>query len=290
MKSGFIAIVLALAGTMLTGPVVAIAAESQQATAGNADEKGFVSLFNGKDLTGWVGAVKGYGVENGAIYCKPHGGGNLFTAQEFSDFILRFEFKVPPGGNNGIGIRSPLRGNPAYAAMEIQVLDNSAPRYAHLRPAQYHGSIYDVVPAKRGCLKPPGQWNTEEIRAIGPKITVIVNGKTIVDADLDEVRAKAPPSLLKRHPGLNRIKGHIGFLGHGSRVEFRNVRIKVIPPYTSGPLNKPPKGFTALFNGKDLTGWKGLVGNPRTRAKMTPAQLAAAQKKADENIRKHWKV
>ena len=254
------------------------------------DAEGFLSLFNGKDLTGWVGSVDGYGVEEGAIFCKPKGGGNLYTAHQFGDFILKLEFKVPAGGNNGLAIRSPLKGNPAYAAMELQVLDNKAPQYAKLRPEQYHGSIYDLVAAKRGFLKPAGEWNTQEVRAVGPKITVILNGETIVDADLDEVRKTVDPQKVARHPGINREKGHIGFLGHGARVEFRNLRIKPIPPYTAGPHNTPPEGFVALFNGKDVTGWKGLVGNPRTRAAMSPEQLAAAQKKADEGVQAHWKI
>ena len=184
--------------------------------------EGFVSLFDGKTLDGWVGAVNGYAVEDGKLVVKQHGGGNLFTEKEYSDFIFRFEFKLPPGGNNGVGIRSPLKGNPAYAAMEIQILDNSAPRYAKLKPYQYHGSIYGVVPAKRGCLKPVGEWNSEEIRAEGSHITVTVNGMVIVDADLDKVQ----PQDGHPHAGRHRKKGHIGFLGHGAGVEFRNIRIK----------------------------------------------------------------
>ncbi|MGB2821020.1 MAG: DUF1080 domain-containing protein [Phycisphaerae bacterium] len=254
------------------------------------DKDGFISLFNGKDLTGWVGSVKGYDVEDGVMFCKPKGGGNLLTAHEFGDFILKFEVKLPAGANNGLAIRAPLKGNPAYAGMELQILDDTAPQYAKLRAVQYHGSIYDVVAAKRGHLKPVGEWNTQEVRAVGPKITVILNGVTIVDADLDEVRKTARPELLKRHPGLNRQKGRIGWLGHGSKVEFRNIRIKPFPPYTAGPHNTPPAGFTALFNGKDLTGWKGLVGNPKTRAKMTDEQLAAAQQKADERVKAHWNI
>jgi hypothetical protein len=254
------------------------------------DKDGFIPLFNGKDLTGWVGAVNGYGVENGAIYCKPEIGGNLYTAHEFYDFIVRFEFKLPPGANNGLGIRAPLKGDAAYVGMELQILDDDSPQYAKLKPWQYHGSIYGVVAAKRGALKPTGEWNVQEVRAIGPKITIVLNGTTIVDADLDEVRRTADPSVLKAHPGLDRVKGHIGFLGHGSRVEFRNIRIKPFPPYEQGPHNVPPPGFAASFNGKDLTGWKGLFGSPETRAKMTPEQLADAGKKADEQMRLHWKV
>jgi len=254
------------------------------------DKDGFIRLFNGKNLTGWVGSTGGYGAEDGVMYCKPRGGGNLFTAHQFGDFILKFDFKLPPGGNNGLAIRSPLKGNPAYAGMELQILDNSSPRYAKLRPAQYHGSIYDIVAAKRGHLKPVGEWNSQEVRALGSRITIILNGETIVEANLDEVRATVDPKIVARHPGLSRHKGHIGWMGHGARLEFRDIRIKPFPPYTVGPHNTPPKGFTALFNGKDLTGWKGLVGNPKTRAKMTPEQLAAAQKKADERVQAHWRI
>jgi len=184
--------------------------------------EGFVALFDGKTMEGWVGAVNGYTPEDGRLLIKEHGGGNLFTEKEYSDFIFRFEFKLPPGGNNGIGVRSPLKGNPAYAAMEIQVLDNTAERYAKLKEYQYHGSIYGVVPAKRGCLKPVGEWNSEEIKAVGSCITVTVNGMVIVDADL----SKTEPMDGHAHPGLHRESGHIGFLGHGAGVEFRNIRLK----------------------------------------------------------------
>ncbi len=195
-------------------------------------DPGFEALFNGRDLSGWIYGTRqgkenkhgnGYQVSGGVIYCTREDGGNLFTEKEYRDFVLRFEFKLEPNGNNGIGIRAPLEGDPAYSGMEIQVLDDSGSNYRELRPAQYHGSIYDVVPAKRGSLKPVGEWNSEEITARGRHITVRLNGNTIVDANLDDIRDEA---LLKKHPGLARPAGHIGFLGHGSRVEFRNVRIR----------------------------------------------------------------
>jgi 3-keto-disaccharide hydrolase len=185
--------------------------------------EGFVSLFNGKDLTGWVGATKGYHAEDGKIVCPKRGGGNLFTKKEYSDFVFRFEFKLTPGANNGVGIRAPLKGDAAYVGMEIQILDTGYK--GRLQPYQYHGSIYGVVPAKRGFLKPAGQWNSEEITAKGTRIKVVLNGTTIVDADIK--KASTPHTLDKRnHPGLKRKKGHIGFLGHGSHVEFRNIRVK----------------------------------------------------------------
>jgi hypothetical protein len=199
------------------------------ALAPAADEKGFVPLFNGKDLSGWTLFEKkkqgsGYIVEDGKIVCPKTGGGNLLTDKEFANFILRFEFRMEPGGNNGIGIRAPMAGDIAYSGMEIQILDHDHPRYAgRLKPTQYHGSIYDVVPAKTGALKKAEEWNEEEIRAEGRKIKVTVNGKMIVDANLDEI---TDPAVLKKHPGLARTSGRIGFLGHGTLVEFRNIRIR----------------------------------------------------------------
>jgi hypothetical protein len=160
------------------------------------------------------------------IICDPKkAGGNLYTADEYSDFTLRFEFKLTPGANNGLGIRAPLTGDAAYVGMEIQILDDSHPKYAGLQPYQFHGSIYGTVPAKRDCLKPIGEWNSEEVTAKGRQVTVKVNGKTIVDADID--KASTPETMDHRaHPGLKRDKGHIGFLGHGDYLEFRNIRIK----------------------------------------------------------------
>ncbi len=142
----------------------------------------------------------------------------------YGDFILRLEFKLEPGGNNGIGIRAPLAGDAAYSGMEIQILDDSHERYkGRLKPTQYTASIYDVIPARPGFLKPAGEWNTYKIMAKERRIRVTLNGVIVTDADLDIVKE---PEILKRHPGLARTGGHVGFLGHGSRVEFRKIRIK----------------------------------------------------------------
>ncbi len=187
-------------------------------------EDGFVPLFDGKTLQGWVGDTKGYVAENGAIACKP--GGNLYTEKEYANFIFRFEFKLPPGGNNGVGIRAPVGKNAAFASMEIQILDDGHKKYAGwLKDYQVHGSIYGVVPAKRGHLKPAGEWNAEEIMADGSHIKVTVNGVVVVDADLSKIDEKNTIDH-RPHPGLHNKKGHIGFLGHGDPVEFRNIRIK----------------------------------------------------------------
>jgi len=189
-----------------------------------AVEEGFVSLFDGRSLDGWQGAMKGYAAKDGVLVCKKRGGGNLFTKKEYGDFIFRFEFKLEPGCNNGVALRSPLAGNPAYEAMECQILDDSAPRYQTLQKRQFHGSIYGGVPAKRGHLKPVGQWNEEEIVCQGSRVKVTLNGAVIVDADLATRGEKTPDG--HPHPGLKRTKGHLGFLGHGHHVEFRNLRVK----------------------------------------------------------------
>jgi 3-keto-disaccharide hydrolase len=190
--------------------------------------EGFVPLFNGRDMTGWTGNTKGYYAQDGVMLCDPtKAGGNVYTADQYDNFVLRFEFKLPPGANNGLAIRAPLGGDAAYKGMELQILDNTADKYAKLQPYQYHGSIYGVVPAKRGHLRPVGQWNYEEVIAKGPHITVNLNGATIVDADIE--KASTPETMDHRdHPGLKRKTGHIGFCGHGDRLEFRNIRVKVL--------------------------------------------------------------
>jgi hypothetical protein len=184
-------------------------------------KEGFVSLFDGRTLAGWRGDLKGYAVEDGAIVCRK--GRNLYAAKEYANFILRFEFKLPPGGNNGVGIRTPPKGIPAYLGMEIQILDDDHPKHKKLDPYQFHGSIYGVVPAKRGFLKPVGQWNVEEIVADGPHIKVTLNGTVITDADISNIQ-ETPDH--KPHPGLHSKKGCLGWLGHGDPVAFRHVRIK----------------------------------------------------------------
>jgi len=192
-------------------------------------KEGFAQLFNGKDLTGWTGGAKGYLVRDGLLIVDPSQGGsvgNLYTEQEYGDFVFRFEFRLTPGANNGVGIRVPKGGQASYGGMEIQILDDASPRYrGWLKDYQHHGSIYGVVPAKTGYLKPVGEWNYQEIIARGRQITVNVNGATVVDADIE--KASTPKTLDGRdHPGLLRDKGHVGFCGHGDYLELRNIRIK----------------------------------------------------------------
>lgn len=190
------------------------------------EAEGFVYLFNGEDLSGWMGDTEGYAAEDGRIVIHPdRGSGNLYTVREYGDFTLRFEFKLTPGANNGLGIRTPPEGDAAYVGMELQILDNSAEKYQELQPYQYHGSIYGIVPALRGFQRPVGEWNYQEVTVRGRRVTVTLNGTVIVDADLDEAGGSGTMDG-RDHPGLKRERGHIGFLGHGSRVEFRSIWIK----------------------------------------------------------------
>lgn len=249
--------------------------------------RGFKPLFDGQTLNGWKLMDKkgdGYGVTNGVLFCAKGGGGNLLTEQEYENFILRFEFKLEEGSNNGLGIRAPLEGDAAYLGMEIQILEEGAAekgKWGKLKPEQFHGSIYGVVAAQKGALKPVGEWNTEEVIANGRQIKVIVNGITILDTNLNDIN---DPAKIAKHPGLFRERGHLGFLGHGDYIEFRNIRIK--------ELSRTPshEGFISLFNGDDLGGWKGFVADPKKRAAMSPAALAEAQVKADELAQANWKV
>ena len=192
------------------------------------DKARFVTLFNGENLDGWVGNKQSYKVKDGVITVDPNGGGsggNLYTEKEYSNFIFRFEFQLTPGANNGLGIHAPLEGDAAYVGKELQILDNTAEKYANLQPYQYHGSVYGIIPAKRGYLKPVGQWNEQEVEVNGSQIKITLNGTMIVDGDFLEASLNGTMDH-KEHPGLKRSMGHIGFLGHGDILSFRNIRIK----------------------------------------------------------------
>jgi hypothetical protein len=189
--------------------------------------EGYVALFNGRNLDNWIGNKQSYVAEDGMIVIKPENGsgGNLYTEKEYADFIFRFEFLLTPAANNGLGIRAPLEGDAAYVGMELQILDNTADVYANLQPYQYHGSVYGVIPARRDYLKPLGEWNYEEVSAKGTQIRITLNGTVIVDGDIAGSRDNGTMDH-NEHPGLKNKTGHIGFLGHGSIVKFKNIRIK----------------------------------------------------------------
>jgi hypothetical protein len=185
---------------------------------------GFVDVFNGKDFTGWAGPIDQYEVKDGAVVCRPKRGGTIYTKDEYADFVARVEYRLPPAGNNGLAIRYPGHGDTAYVGMcEIQVLDDTSPKYVKLDPRQYNGSAYGMVPARRGYLRPVGEWNFEEATIQGPTIKVELNGTLILDTDLSTVTQYMGNN---QHPGKDRSSGHFGFAGHNDPVAFRHIQIK----------------------------------------------------------------
>ena len=180
--------------------LVAPASANQAAATGpaTAGAEGFVPIFNGRDFSGWTGAVDNYEVKDGALMCRPGQGGTLYTVAEYSDFIVQLEFNLPPGGNNGLAIRYPGKGDAAYAGMtELQVLDDPAPKYATLDPRQMHGSAYGMVASRRGHLKPVGEWNVQVVTVQGSTHPVVdLNGTRILDADLSKVATFHEPIVL----------------------------------------------------------------------------------------------
>jgi Domain of Unknown Function (DUF1080) len=201
--------------------------EADQILAKHGAE-GFHSIFNGQNLADWAGPIENYEVKDGTLRCKEHKGGTIYYNQEQIDFVARLEFKLPPGGNNGLAIRYPGgHVDTAYQGMcELQILDDSHPKYAKsLDPRQAHGSAYGMVAAHKGYVRPAGQWNFEEVTVKGPKIKVELNGTVILDTDLSTVKEFMANSA---HPGKDRTSGFFGFAGHSDPVEFRNVAIKTL--------------------------------------------------------------
>ena len=209
--------------------LLAVATTGMAISDEKADE-GFVSLFDGKTLAGWTGSTDSYKVEEGTIVCVSGSSGNLLTEKEYANFVIRFEFKLTDGANNGLGVHCPLqaKGNLHLTGTEIQILDDAAEKHKTIKAYQHHGSVYGIVAAKPGHLKPVGEWNTEEVTCDGRHIKVVLNGVTIVDADIDKASAKGTLDA-SEHPGLKLTKGHLGFLGHGDRIDVRNIRLKELP-------------------------------------------------------------
>ena len=313
-------------------------------------DEGFVSLFNGKDLTGWTGATGMYGVEmfktklrNGTetevpvLACFPDRKipqgqrGDLHTVKSYRNFILRFEFMMPENGNNGLGIRMEPGKDAAYYGMcELQLLDDGGSRFYDreakkdkLKPYQYTGSVYGIVPCRRDNVgrqvgkkdenfagggsyaRKPGMWNFEEVKVIGSEIEVYLNGYLITKADVSKFKGDGTDTPDgKKHPGLHRAEGPIGWLGHGCAVKWKNIRIKELPDDAKmGAVcpcqsMKAPAGFTAYFNGcpKQLAAnWKGVTteerfDNPLVRRAATAEKRATMQKVADLAMANHWSV
>ena len=315
----------------------ALCAGALAADCGYSDklpDEGFKPLFNGKDLSGWCwsGAETAYYVDaDGNLTLDPtrKGAGQLLTDRDYENFVLRFEFCMPSNGNNGVGIRCPLGKDAAYFGMcELQLLDDGGSRYYDstnkqdkLKPYQYTGSVYGVVPALRdnvgkqiwgkeknfagggSYLRKPGLWNFEEVKVIGSEIEVYLNGILITKADVSKWKGDGDTPDGKKHPGLHTPKGRIGWLGHGHHVMWRNIRVKELPDDAKMGAVCPcqtakcPAGFTTYFAGKadDLANWKGVTttekfDNPKVRQAATPEKRAEMQKVADKGMAEHWSV
>ncbi len=194
------------------------------ASAGVSDDVGFVSLFDGESLAGWtsIGGKPGnWRAGRGLLVTKGDGKGWLSTNRAYGDFVLRLEYRTGPGGNSGVLIRAPHKGDPSFDGMEVQILDDGAPAYKNLQPAQYCGSVYGVLASRRGQARPPGEWNALVVRAEGSKVTVELNGAKVVDGDVS-----GHPEALARHPGIRRKAGFLGLQSHSEPVEFRNLAIR----------------------------------------------------------------
>jgi hypothetical protein len=212
--------------------------EATQTLAGSDGE--FKTIFDGKSLEGWGGPIENYEVVDGTVRCKQGKGGTIYYDENLTDFVARLEFKVPPGGNNGLAIRYPGKGDTAYVGLcELQVLDNTSEKYdGKLDARQYHGSVYGVVAAHRGYQRPVGEWNYQEVTVKGSWVKVELNGSVIVDADVTKPEEHMGG---KRHIGIDRFDGYFGFAGHGDAVQYRNVSLMKLAPANETPAeNKPP--------------------------------------------------
>jgi hypothetical protein len=189
--------------------------------------EGMERIFNGTDLAGWAGATNAAAVIDGNLAWQAGNGGHLYWNEELGDFRVRFRFRLPPGGNNGIAIRYPGRGNGAYDGMcELQVLDeNYEANRGPIDPRQAHGSAYGLVAARRGYQFPAGEWNFQEITVKGSALRVELNGHVILETDLAKVD-EAGAMDGKRHPGRLRSRGFLALAGHRDAVEFRDILLR----------------------------------------------------------------
>ena len=186
----------------------------------------FESLFDGASLAGWTaigGEAGGWTVADGLLTARS-GKHWLSTNRAFGDFDLRLDYRIERGGNSGVLLRAPHRGDPLYEGLEVQILDDGARRFQQLQPDQFTGSVYGVIAPRRGFARPVGTWNRLGIRLVGASIQVNLNGTRVVDARLD----RHPPSIRQRHPGLTRSRGFIGLQAHDAPVWFRNLAVRAL--------------------------------------------------------------
>lgn len=178
--------------------------------------EGFISLFDGKSLDGWwlrSPDVQSFEVKDGNIEWVRKGSDAMFTRDRYDNFILRFEWKIEKGGNNGVWLRAPRAVRSSKIGFEFQIMGDSDIAEP---TADSTGSVYRVIPAKALAARPEGEWNEVEIMLNGPHYQATLNGVQIQDVNFDE------------HPELawRLRKGFICISDHGSPAWFRNIRVK----------------------------------------------------------------
>ncbi len=204
---------------------------SLPALADSPEASGWRSLFNGKDLSGWMGLngepVNWEVAEDGTL--RNRGGMEgvrvLLTEAEYGDFELSLEFNYDKGCNSGVFFRTPNleKGRPAFEGNEIQIVDEAEPRYAEkMTEDRRTGAYYSVAPPLAKADKGPGVWQTLILRCEGSHLLVKLNGVTVQDADLSEY----PEELKSEHPGLALEKGHLGVQSKDTPVRFRKLKVR----------------------------------------------------------------
>lgn len=240
------------------------------ANASDAVRTDFVPLYDGKDLKGWDvqnGTISAWQANGVILSCVKPGGGWLRTTKMYSDFVLRVDYRIPPGGNSGVGLRFPPKGDPAHMGMEIQILDDDAEVYKqmHLVAAQHTGSIYYQAPAKQGAAKPANEWNSYEITCLGPHVKVVLNGQTVSDVMVDQfTKGEGGHKPLADRPKI----GYVGLQSHETHVDFRNIELKDLTTLTpsglryvdlvqgTGPAVPPGATVEGQFTGYLIDGTK----------------------------------
>lgn len=204
---------------------LALVAAGALCSAGRAGE--WVRLYNGKDLTGWHaegGELSAWQAKGEIVTCYTKKTCYLATDKQYGDFELRLDYKLPLGGNSGLGLRFAPGTWPSTEGMELQLLDDPAPQYVNLPKVQRNGALYMHVAPKATPGKPAGEWNHIEVKCQGPRVSAKMNGVDILDFSLDDYLdhvGKGKIGLGKRPR-----KGLVGLQSHGDPVEFRNVEIR----------------------------------------------------------------
>jgi len=200
-----------LAGILLTVCAASFAADKPG--------DGFVSLFNGRDLTGWavMGSPKGWTIRNGRIRSDGAMGGDwLRSERQYGDFIFRADWRISKSSNSSLFVRAGEKGHPAFTGYPVQISTQSDDE------EHCTGSLYDLVKVKRRPDETPDKWHTLEVRCQGNRIEVVADGVKCID----HVQSTSPKT--KNKP----LRGFLGLQEchspRGRYVEFRNLQVKTL--------------------------------------------------------------